>query len=341
MSALLRHGPRWSRGIRRPRTALRRPSVVTGRSRPAVLATVLLLVVVSGGLAVTTGARPGAGRPVTHPVATSVGPPGAAFSTGYASGAAEATGPVVELGRAGVADVSGLLGPSTAAGPVPPFTMPSAEQPGGVVPTTTVPPLALSGPVPAAGRGTFGYDDRAGATLGRSGVLRRYRVAVENGSGEDVRDFSDQVQAALTGPGSWVDGGQLRLRRVPGDAPYDFTVQLATRSTAGRLCRAGGVDIRVGGVPYTSCRAPGRVIINLDRWRMSVPHFVRAGVPLALYRTYVVNHEVGHQLGHRHEGCPGAGRPAPVMQQQSLFLRGCTANPWPYLDGRRYTGPAL
>ena len=109
---------------------------------------------------------------VTHPVATSVEPPGAAFSTGHAPGAAEATGPVVELGRAGVADVSGLLGPSTAAGPVPPFTMPSAEQPGGVVPTTTVPPLALSGPVPAAGRGTFGYDDRAGATLGRSGVLR-------------------------------------------------------------------------------------------------------------------------------------------------------------------------
>ncbi|MEU7980289.1 DUF3152 domain-containing protein [Micromonospora sp. NPDC049081] len=330
MTALLRHGLRWARGIRRPGTVLRRPSVFTGRPRPAVSATVLLLVVVSGGLAVTTGAGSGTGRLVARPVVT----PGGSAATGNAS---DAVGSAGDFGRAGPADGAG---PPDAAGPVPPVAVPSAEQAGADGPTTAVPPLALSGPVPATGRGTFAYDDRAGATLGRSGVLRRYRVAVEVGSGEDVRDFSDQVQAALAGPGSWVDGGRLRLRRVPGDAPYDFTVQLATRNTAGRLCRAGGVDIRVGGVPFTSCRAPGKVIINLDRWRTSVPHFVRAGVPLALYRTYVVNHEVGHQLGHRHEGCPGAGRPAPVMQQQSLFLRGCTANPWPYLDGRRYAGPA-
>ncbi|WUI10634.1 DUF3152 domain-containing protein [Micromonospora sp. NBC_00421] len=301
----------------------------------------MLLVVVSGGLAVTAGAEPGVGRLVARPVATPVAPSGTALGTGYASGAAGVSGSVGELGRAGLAHGSGPVGPSAAAGPVPPVEVPSAEQAGAVVPTTTVPPLALSGPVPTTGGGTFRYDDRAGTMLGRSGVLRRYRVAVEDGSGEDVRDFSDQVQAALAGPGSWVDGGRLRLLRVPGNAPYDFTVELATRNTAGRLCRAGGVDIRVDGVPYTSCRAPGKVILNLDRWRTSVPHFVRGGVPLALYRTYVVNHEVGHQLGHRHEGCRGPGRPAPVMQQQSLFLHGCTANPWPYLNGKRYAGPAV
>lgn len=177
--------------------------------------------------------------------------------------------------------------------------------------------------------------------LGRAGELRRYRVAVESGSNEDAAEFALAVQTALAGPGSWVDSGRLRLQQVPGDAPRDFTVYLATARTAGRMCADGGVDIRVGGRPYTSCRAPGRVIINLDRWRLSVPHFVSAGVPLAVYRTYVVNHEVGHQLGHRHERCPGAGRPAPVMMQQTLFLNGCRVNQWPYLDGRRYAGPAL
>lgn len=207
--------------------------------------------------------------------------------------------------------------------------------------TAAEPVLSLPGPVPSAGSGSFGYDDRQGAVLGRSGGLRRFRVAVENGSGEDVHAFGDAVQKALAGPGSWVDSGQLRLQRVPAGSGYDFTIYLATARTAGQMCLAGGTDIRVGGRPYTSCRTPSKVIINLDRWRLSVPHLVKAKLPLERYRLYVINHEVGHQLGHHHEGCPGAGRPAPVMQQQTLFLNGCTPNPWPYVEGRRYTGPPV
>ncbi|MBM7491038.1 hypothetical protein JOD64_002260 [Micromonospora luteifusca] len=228
--------------------------------------------------------------------------------------------------------------PPLVAAPLPPSASPS---PSASVPSSPPPVLRVSGAVPSAGTGTFGYDARSGPVLGRAGELRRYRVAVESGSNEGAADFAQAVQVALAGPGSWVDSGRLRLQQVPGDAPRDFTVYLATARTAGRMCADGGVDIRIGGRPYTSCRAPGQVIINLDRWRLSVPHFVSAGVPLAVYRTYVVNHEVGHQLGHRHERCPGAGRPAPVMMQQTLFLNGCRVNPWPYLDGRRYAGPAL
>ncbi|SCE91830.1 Protein of unknown function [Micromonospora coriariae] len=230
--------------------------------------------------------------------------------------------------------------PPLVAAPLPPSADPS---PSGspVAPSSAPPVLRLSGAVPTAGTGRFGYDDRTGPVLGRAGELRRYRVAVESGSAEDPVAFGQAVQTALAGPGSWVDSGRLRLQQVPGGAARDFTVYLATARTAGRMCADGGVDIRVGGRPYTSCRAPGKVIINLDRWRLSVPHYVAARVPLAVYRTYVVNHEVGHQLGHRHERCPGAGRPAPVMMQQTLFLNGCRVNPWPYLEGRRYTGPAL
>ncbi|MEU5913675.1 DUF3152 domain-containing protein [Micromonospora sp. NPDC047527] len=234
--------------------------------------------------------------------------------------------------------------PPLVAGPLPPSPSPSAEpspSATAVAPSSPPPVLRMPGAVPTAGTGRFGYDDRTGPVLGRAGGLRTYRVAVEAGSNEDVAAFGQAVETALTGPGSWVDSGRLRLRQVPGAAARDFTVYLATARTAGRMCAAGGVNISVGGRPYTSCRAPGQVIINLDRWRLSVPHFVSEGVPLSVYRTYVVNHEVGHQLGHRHERCPGAGRPAPVMMQQTLFLKGCRVNPWPYLDGRRYAGPPL
>ncbi|KOX09331.1 MULTISPECIES: DUF3152 domain-containing protein [Micromonospora] len=230
--------------------------------------------------------------------------------------------------------------PPLVAGPLPPSVEPSPSVTA-VTPSSPAPVLRMPGPVPTAGTGRFGYDDRTGPVLGRAGVLRNYRVAVEAGSNEDVAAFGQAVETALAGPGSWVDSGRLRLRQVPGDRPRDFTVYLATARTAGRMCAAGGVNISIGGRPYTSCRAAGQVIINLDRWRLSVPHFVSAGVPLSVYRTYVVNHEVGHQLGHRHERCPGAGRPAPVMMQQTIFLKGCRANPWPYLNGRRYSGPPL
>ncbi|WP_346775842.1 DUF3152 domain-containing protein [Micromonospora sp. HNM0581] len=210
-----------------------------------------------------------------------------------------------------------------------------------VSPPPVAPVLQEPGPIPSTGPGRFAYAGGAGPVLGTAGDLRRYRVAVESGSGADAGEFALAVGAALAGPGSWVDSGRLRLRQVDGADRHEFTVYLATAGTAGRMCAAGGVDIRVDGRPYTSCRAPGRVIINLDRWRLSVPHFVAADVPLSLYRKYVINHEVGHELGNGHERCPGRGEPAPVMMQQTLFLKGCVANPWPYLDGRRYEGPPL
>lgn len=231
--------------------------------------------------------------------------------------------------------------PQPAGGPVPSSASPSSSPSPSPDPVPSTPVLRMPGPVPAHGRGSFGYDDRTGGVLGRAGVLRRFRVAVENGSGEDAHAFGDAVQRALAGPGSWVDSGRLRLQRVGSGSRSDFTIYLATRDTAGRLCRAGGIDIRVGGVPYTSCRVTGKVVINLDRWRVSVPHLVAAKLPLDTYRLYVINHEVGHQLGHHHEACPGKGRVAPVMQQQTLFLNGCRPNPWPYVDGKRYTGPPV
>ena len=251
------------------------------------------------------------------------------------------------LGRTIKSDAAQVPASSRAPSPAPsapileaaPTPMPTPTSP--TRPALAVDQLSLPGAVPSHGSGQFAYAMTRGPILGSRGTLRRFRVAVERGSNEDVTAFAEQVVATLGDPRSWIGGGQLRLQMVPGSDPADFTVYLATRDTAGRRCERGGTNIRIGGVPYTSCRATGQAIINLDRWRLSAKPYLNARIPLATYRQYVINHEVGHELGHHHEGCPKAGGPAPVMVQQTLTTRSCTPYPWPRQGDRFLTGPAL
>ncbi|SCE85051.1 Protein of unknown function [Micromonospora purpureochromogenes] len=184
---------------------------------------------------------------------------------------------------------------------------------------------------PTDGSGRFAAADGRSPVRGYGGPLRRYRVAVEEGTGQDADLFADTVDEALADRRSWIASGELRVQRVPEAAAADFTVYLATPATSERLCAEGGLSTE----GYTSCRLPGQVIINLARWMDAVPDY---GAPLAVYRMYVVNHEVGHELGEEHQACPGPGVPAPVMQQQTYGLDGCVANAWPYVDGVRHEG---
>ena len=78
-----------------------------------------------------------------------------------------------------------------------------------------------------------------------------------------------------------------------------------------------------------SCRVGRYLIINQTRWQHSSPPWNAAGESLRDYRNLVVNHETGHWLGKGHASCPGNGRLAPVMMQQSKGNDGCRFNPWP------------
>jgi hypothetical protein len=202
------------------------------------------------------------------------------------------------------------------------------------------PPPATPGPHSApikpatGGSGTFRYADGQGPVLGTAGALRRFRIAVEDGTAAAVAEFAAAADAVLGDARSWIAGGGLRFQRVPQRASAEFTIYLATPVTSARMCAVGGLDTN----SYTSCRLPGKVIINLARWTLAVPGY---GAPLDVYRAYALNHEVGHQLGYGHQACPGPGRLAPVMQQQTFGLDGCLANGWPYVDGRRYSGAAV
>lgn len=232
------------------------------------------------------------------------------------------------------------------AGPSPTPSPTVAPSPTGT-PTEPPPVLSLAGDFPEDGSGEFRFGADEGDVLGDSGRLLRYRVAVEAEVDEDLdeglAEFEEFVDDTLGAPDGWTADGSRRFQRVPEGAPYDFTIYLATTGTTAQLCGQGGLDVVGGGLPEggVSCRVSGQVVLNLHRWRLSVPHYVADEVPLPVYREMVLNHEVGHELGYGHEGCPEPGEPAPVMQQQTIFLDGCEANPWPFIDGEQHTGPPV
>jgi hypothetical protein len=158
-----------------------------------------------------------------------------------------------------------------------------------------------------------------GAAAG-SGRLLRYTVEVEAATGLDPDAVAAEVDAALGDPRSWAR--VRRLERVDDVSLADARVVVATPGTVDALCARVGLN--TAGV--FSCWTGTVAALNSWRWEVGAPWFE----DITSYRTYLVNHEVGHALGHGHRRCSEPGAPAPVMMQQSKGLDGCVANGWPY-----------
>ncbi len=184
-------------------------------------------------------------------------------------------------------------------------------------PTSAAAARPTSGPVVQAGSGTLDVVPGSVPAPG-AGKVVQVRVVAERGAGLAPALFADAVMATLNDPRSWGHGGTRTFARTDGDA--DVEVVLTSPATAEKLCR----PLVTRGT--LSCSVGDRAILTNHRWRLGTEEFPDLGV----YRQYVVNHEVGHVLGHGHAPCPGAGQPAPVMQQQTKQVAPCTPNAWPF-----------
>jgi hypothetical protein len=151
------------------------------------------------------------------------------------------------------------------------------------------------------------------------GPVKRVRVEVEGGLPVNGAAFADFVLSTLNDPRGWGHGGRMSFARSSG--AYDMRVVLASPVTSARLC----APLQTMGT--LSCGQGRSAVLTHFRWVKATPDF---GSDRTGYRRYVVNHEVGHLLGYGHELCPGAGKVAPVMMQQTKGLKGCLPNSWPY-----------
>lgn len=249
-----------------------------------------LLFVAGAVLALLLGGCGGGGRP-----------PGGTGST---------TVPIGDGATAQVVDGDGELGSAQAARPSPssPAGTPQADLSAGV----------LQAQVPDSGDGEFTTAPGVAPAPDASAHTRTVAVQVENGLPADPAAAADFVLATLNDPRGWVTQG-YSFARTDDTARADIVVVLASPQTSADMCR----PLITGGT--LSCREGRRAIITWYRW---VHGHTDYGEDRTGYRRYVVNHEVGHALGRGHVTCPGAGRPAPVMMQQTKGLTPCTPNPW-------------
>lgn len=199
---------------------------------------------------------------------------------------------------------------------------------GGTHPPTTkstpvaTPPAATH--VPTAASGTTHVLTVPGQDSGAHGRIMRYTVEVEDGAGVDEAEFARTVRAVLTDKRGWETQDGVHFVNVAPEAagrgePVDVRITLASPLTVDKMCAPLDTEGQV------SCRNGARVAINSRRWTEGVESY--AG-DLARYRIYLINHEVGHAVGYDHQDCPGLGKPAPVMLQQTLGLHGCTKYPY-------------
>jgi hypothetical protein len=165
-----------------------------------------------------------------------------------------------------------------------------------------------------------------GPAAARTGPLVITYEIRGRGNVSDLAVLADEAAAVYADARGWRLGGSIRFERV--DTGGAFTLWLAAdalMSTFGGAC-----DVE------WSCRNGRNVVINEDRWlgasgswQLYQPPPKQPAATLATYRQMVLNHETGHWLGFGHGTCSGPGKPAPVMQQQSMTLAACAPNPWP------------
>lgn len=149
-------------------------------------------------------------------------------------------------------------------------------------------------------------------------VVVDYSVGIRGSVRSDLAEFKRQIQETLTDSRGWSRLG-VKFNQVESGGRFQLILSEASLLPS----------FSSGCSAEWSCRVGSSVIINDNRWAQASESWNASGGNLRDYRHMVVNHEVGHWLGHGHYNCKTGGAQAAVMQQQSIDLQGCNFNPWP------------
>ena len=209
--------------------------------------------------------------------------------------------------------VTETIGPSTAPSTTTPAVTAAPTNP----PTTTTAPTTTSTGAATSAAPSTTIGPRPVTT---GGEYNEPLLAIQLSFVSEVDDVatSDLEEIALTilnDPSGWIRSGFT----FSADASSELMVILADGARVDELC----LPLETYG--KVSCQNGNIVALNADRWRLAGDDWDST---IDDYRTYLINHEVGHLIGLRHplERCPSDSRISALMEPQTNNLQDCTGN---------------
>lgn len=139
-------------------------------------------------------------------------------------------------------------------------------------------------------------------------------------------EFRRHVVQTLSDPRGWNKYGYFfrEIDQKPGINPQKDRNIIHIRLSAGET-----VENECGFSGMSCCdMAKKNILINYTNWMTCG----KSSLPRDRYRTYVINHEIGHALGLDHAVCSGPGRTGSVMMQMTRgpsHIYPCIENEWP------------
>mgnify|MGYP001010769616 CR=1 FL=1 len=139
-----------------------------------------------------------------------------------------------------------------------------------------------------------------------------------DGFAKDEKLFIDNV---MQDPRGWVGLGYsftMLARRKNTDV---IILKRSNKQIHDRFPRIDLLGLSVTNLAVT----PTEIWINNNNWVHKPKDFIG---DMKLYREYIIQHEMGHAIGYKHDK-PLQGKKCPVMYQQTRgTLNLCEANPW-------------
>lgn len=169
-------------------------------------------------------------------------------------------------------------------------------------------------------------------------VVVKYTCGIDVDGPITAESFAEKIKSVLDDDRGWRKYGYEFIYEPTRSSPKTLKIILVSGEKAKNKCGS-----RLGGF---SCYSPdeNNIYINLNNWMGGSA----SSLPLERYRTYAINHEVGHRLGMGHPSetnCSNSkfcnankGSPGSVMIQMTRgpeWVSPCIENEWP-LDPEIY-----